>query len=122
MNFVSWLISGIIQFFRGGSGERSRSSVADENVAGSNDGRAVNRDRNFDADFRAAVMMLKARMGNRFPDNFHARVGSETNSARDYGDERAEAIDTASAAIANALRNGASVKQAAEAGAASLGI
>ena len=67
-------------------------------------------------------MSLRERMGKRYPDNFQARVGANVSSTRDFGEERASAIDTASAAVAEALRNGATAKQAAEAGAASVGI
>ncbi len=122
MNMISWLLSRVMQFFFGRGEDRKSSSVAGENEAAGQQGLAANRGRNFDEDYRAATKILMMRLSNRFPDNYHARVGSDRNSARDFGDERAEAIDTASAAIATALRSGASVKQAAEAGAASIGI
>ena len=83
---------------------------------------AGGKPKDFDGDYRSATQMLKERIANRFPDNYHARVGAEANSTRDFGDERAGAIDTASATIAEALRNGATVKQAANAGAASVGL
>ncbi len=76
----------------------------------------------FEGDYHAATNLLKQRMDKSFPDNFHARLGSQTNSMYDYGEDRAGAVDTASTAIAMALRNGATVSQAAEAGAASVGI
>jgi hypothetical protein len=41
---------------------------------------------------------------------------------RDFGDERAGATDNSAAAIAAALRNGATAKQAAKAVAASVGV
>jgi hypothetical protein len=122
MNVISWLISRIIQFFLGTGEGRKNPSVAMRNKAGAHDGQTAAKTANFDADYRNATKILKSRIDARFPDNFHARVGSETNSARDYGDERASAIDTASATIASALRRGATAKQAAEAGAASVGI
>ena len=122
MNIISWLISRIIQFFLGRGEERKNSSVSMRNKAGATDGQTVAKTANFDADYRNATKILKSRMDACFPDNFHARVGSETNSVRDYGDERASAIDTASATIASALRKGATAKQAADAGAASVGI
>lgn len=78
--------------------------------------------KDFTGDYRTATDMLRDRINKRFPDNFHARVGSNSNSMRDFGDERAGAIDTSSAAIAAALRDGATAKQAADAGAASVGI
>ncbi|MCJ2071410.1 hypothetical protein MKK75_21865 [Methylobacterium sp. J-030] len=122
MNIISWLVSKIIHFFLGRGAERGSSSLAKESETGAYGTQTLNKAGNFDADYRDASLMLKMRMGNRFPDNFHARVGSESKSVRDYGDERAGAIDTASATIAAALRNGATVRQAVEAGAASVGV
>lgn len=122
MNVISWLLSTVIQLITGKSPQQKRSGMARVREVGAREDRSADKSRNFDADYRAATNLLKTRMGNSFPDNYHARLSSGTNNARDFGDERAEAIDTASAAIATALRNGASVKQAAEAGAASVGI
>lgn len=78
--------------------------------------------KDFTGDYRTATDMLRERINRRFPDNFYARVGTNANTTRDFGDERAGAIDTSSAAIAAALRSGATAKQAADAGAASVGI
>jgi len=66
--------------------------------------------------------MLKLRIDERFPDSYYARLSSDRNSSYDYGQDRALAIDTISTAIAMALRGGASVEQAAAAGAASVRI
>ncbi|MCJ2012212.1 hypothetical protein [Methylobacterium sp. J-076] len=101
--------------------QASHQSIDLRNSSGS-DTKAVQAARDFDGDYRSATAMLKERMRERFPDNFHARVGANANSSRDFGDERASAIDTASAAIASALRKGATARQAADAGAASVGI
>ncbi|WP_267355242.1 MULTISPECIES: hypothetical protein [unclassified Methylobacterium] len=122
MNAIIWLISRIIQFFFGKGQRGEDPSAPRARELGADEDRSVDKNRNFDADYRAATNMLRVRMGNSFPDNYHARPSTGTNSTRDFGDERAEAIDTASAAIAAALRKGATVKQAAEAGAASVGI
>ncbi|MGU3284967.1 hypothetical protein [Methylobacterium mesophilicum] len=122
MNLISWLISKVTQFISGGGDARRSSSAGGEGEVRGQVGRNQRRGGNFDDDYRAATEILKIRMSNRFPDNYHARMGSEKNSTRDFGDERAEAIDTASAVIATALRKGATVKQAADAGAASVGI
>lgn len=81
-----------------------------------------NHHRGFEEDYKAAAVLLKRRLNESYPDNFHARLGNRSNDARDHGSERAQAVDTASAAIALALRNGATVWEAAEAGAASVGI
>ncbi|MGH1588008.1 hypothetical protein ACRBEV_06210 [Methylobacterium phyllosphaerae] len=121
MNSPMWLLSRIVRFLFGG-GQRRSASTGKENEAGAHEGQTATKIRNFDDDYRAATNILKMRLSNRFPDNYYARVGSDMNSTRDFGDERAEAIDTASAAIAEALRRGATVKQAADAGAASVGV
>jgi len=80
------------------------------------------KSRNFDDDYNAATNMLKRKMDLKFPDNYSGRSNSEAGKGYRHGEDRASAIDTMSAAIAAALRNGATVKQAAEAGAASVGI
>jgi hypothetical protein len=122
MNIISWLISRAVQFFLGRGADQRDSSTTNESEDIAREIRPSGASGNFDADYRAAADILKLRMTARFPDNFHARVGSEANSMRDYGDERAAAIDTASAVIAAALRRGATVRQAADAGAVSVGI
>ncbi|WP_238272729.1 hypothetical protein [Methylobacterium cerastii] len=65
---------------------------------------------------------LNQRINTRFPDNYQAGFNPNREQGRDYGDDRAAAIATASAAVAAALRGGATVRQAAEAGASSIGI
>lgn len=121
MNAIGWLLTKLIELVTGKDRGKS-SGMPRVREVGEGENRSADRSRNFDTDYRAAVTILKNRMGNSFPDNYHARLSGGTNSTRDFGDERAEAIDTASAAIAAALRKGATVKQAAEAGAASVGI
>jgi hypothetical protein len=78
--------------------------------------------RDFSADYNEAMQMLSDRINKKFPDNYQAAHNSNRDYSRDYGNDRAAAIDTASAAIATALRKGATVNQAAEAGATSIGI
>lgn len=104
-----------------GSGRSMRESAA-EKEAGTFEGPNPRRGRSFEADYRLATQILKGRMNKRYPDNYHARLSSSSNQAYDYGEERAGAVDAASTAIAMALRNGATVEQAAEAGAKSVGI
>lgn len=82
----------------------------------------TNSHRNFSADYNAAARMIKTKMDARYPDNYRAGFERDRGSTIDYGSERAEAVDTTSATIAAALRNGATVKQAAEAAAKSVGI
>jgi hypothetical protein len=122
MHTIFWLISRIVQFFVGGRDQRRSRPTAEEKEAGADEGEIASRSRNFDDDYRAATLLLKARMDKKFPDNYHARLSGGANSTYDHGEDRAAAIDTMSAAIAMALRNGATVKQAADAGAASVGI
>jgi len=122
MNPLVWLLSKIVQFFSGGGDQRKSRSMAGEKDAGLHKGETAGRARNFDADYRAATKLLKARMDQHFPDNYHARLSSGSKSTRDHGEDRAAAVDTASAAIATALRKGSTVRQAADAGAASIGI
>jgi hypothetical protein len=78
--------------------------------------------RDFSSDYNEAMQMLSHRINNKFPDNYQASFNSNPDYSRDYGNDRAAAIDTASAVVAAALRKGATVKQAAEAGATSIGI
>ncbi|UIN38492.1 hypothetical protein [Methylobacterium oryzae] len=122
MNIISRLISKIIQFFLGSEYERRSSAMAKDKESGVYVGETATKARNFEDDYHAATTMLKMRMDRSFPDNFHARLGSGKNSPYDYGEDRAIAVDITSTAIAMALRNGATVRQAAEAGAASVGI
>ncbi|MCJ2102233.1 hypothetical protein [Methylobacterium sp. E-046] len=98
-----------------GSMIKSRSDTGIRENAGA-------KSRDFDGDFLSAGAMLRERMNKRYPDKYFVRAETQANNRRDYSDERAGAIDVSSAAIAVALREGATVKQAAEAGAASVGI
>jgi hypothetical protein len=78
--------------------------------------------RDFSNDYDQAMLILNHRINKRFPDNYQAGFNLNREHGRDYGNDRAAAIDTASAAIAAALRKGATIQQAAEAGATSIGI
>ena len=97
-------------------------TMAAQKEDGSFNGATTNKSRNFESDYNAATKLLKERMNKNFPDNYYARLKSGENNAYDYGEKRAGAVDTASSAIAMALRNGATVQEAAAAGAASVGI
>ncbi|SFM97939.1 hypothetical protein [Methylobacterium pseudosasicola] len=122
MNSIKRLVSQFAEFMsaRPAAGENHQLHAStDDTGAGARSGKTP---KDFTGDYRTATDMLRDRINKRFPDNFHARVGSNANSMRDFGDERAGAIDMSSAAIAAALRDGASAKQAADAGAASVGI
>lgn len=68
------------------------------------------------------MLILNQRINTKFPDNYQAGLNPDRDYGRNYGDDRAAAIDTASATVAAALRKGATVKQASEAGATSIGI
>lgn len=122
MNPVSWLIAKIMEFVSGRGQDRRRRRDAGRDMDERPQNNSSGRSRNFDDDYKAAAGMLKQRMDVRFPDNYSGRSKSETDKSYQYGEDRASAIDTMSTAIAAALRSGATVKQAAEAGAASVGI
>lgn len=122
MNSIKRLFSQFASFMS------ARPDQAEDNqFSASGDGRcsgakASKTPKDFSGDYRTATGMLRDRINKHFPDNFHARVGSNANSMHDFGDERAGAIDMSSSAIAAALRDGATARQAADAGAASIGI
>ena len=101
---------------------RSMRDMAAGKEGGTFDGPTAAKARHFEADYHAATQLLRARMNKRYPDTYPARLSSGTTSAYDYGEQRAAAVDAASTAIAMALRNGATVREAADAGAASVGI
>ncbi|MDP4006554.1 hypothetical protein [Methylobacterium sp. NEAU K] len=122
MNMLARLISRVVQFFSGSGDERRNRLMTMDKEGGVYEGETAARTRNFEADYRAAMKLLKMRMDKSFPDNYNARLSSGANSTYDHGEDRAAAVDTMSTAIVMALRNGATVKQAEEAGAASVGI
>jgi hypothetical protein len=122
MNALILLVSRFIQFFAGGSDrQRPTSENMEQEKEALGDSRFV-RARNFDDDYREATKLLKTRMNTRFPDNYGARLGTNGSGTYHHGQDRAAAVDTMSSEIATALRNGATVRQAAEAGAAGAGI
>ncbi|AWN43789.1 hypothetical protein [Methylobacterium durans] len=112
---LKWLIFGT-------QADRKGRKLADNAERGQSSGQRVYHRRNFKEDYNAASAMLKGRMDAKYPDTFHARLGGGGNNAYQYGDKRSQAVDTASTAIAQALRDGATAHEAAEAGAASIGI
>jgi hypothetical protein len=122
MPFFSWLISKIMQFFLGSAHQRRAGVSAKEKEAGTFETDTSRGARNFEQDYNAAAKLLRARMDERYPNGHYARLRSNENSPYDHGEDRALAVDTMSTAIAMALRKGATVQQAAEAGAASVGI
>jgi hypothetical protein len=122
MPVYRWLIDRIAGYLRDQSQARRARLIAKEREAGSFAGEHAGRAKKFEDDYNAAARLLKVRIDKRFPDSYYARLSSGRNSSYDYGQDRALAIDTMSTAIAMALRGGASVEQAAAAGAASVGI
>lgn len=122
MPLIRWLVSRVLQFLAGFAQQRRASLMAKEKEDGAFTSKSADDARNFEDDYRAATRMLKQRIDERFPDSYYARLSSKSNSSYDYGQDRAMAVDIMSTAIAAALRNGASVRQAADAGAASVGI
>jgi len=122
MNAFRWLMAKIIGFLFSQTIDHKNRKAAADKEGGTYEAGPAYQSAGFEGDYHAATTLLKQRMNKNFPDNFHARLGSQSNSMYDYGEDRAGAVDTASTAIAMALRNGATVSQAAEAGAASVGI
>ncbi|QGY04790.1 hypothetical protein MMSR116_24940 [Methylobacterium mesophilicum SR1.6/6] len=122
MSFVTWLVSKTIAFLLGNAQERKADIIAAKKEAGDFNGEFFFRARNFETDYNAAVRMLRDRIDRKFPSGHYGRLRAGENSPYDHGEDRAHAVDTMSTAIAMALRDGATVKQAAEAGAASVGI
>ncbi len=108
--------------FLGSAQERRSDAIAKRKEAGTFEGASASKGRDFEANYAAAAQLLRTRIDREFPDAYYARLSSGRNSSYDYGQDRALAIDTMSIAIAMALRNGATVPQAAAAGAASIGI
>lgn len=122
MHVMRWLTSKIIGLFLGETQSRRANTMSKKREAGTFEGGYSTKSRQFESDYNAATRMLKLRIDERFPDSYYARLSSDRNSSYDYGQDRALAIDTISTAIAMALRGGASVEQAAAAGAASVRI
>ncbi|MGH1571027.1 hypothetical protein ACRAWG_10465 [Methylobacterium sp. P31] len=122
MPILSWLISKLTQFFLGRAHTRRATSNAKEREAGTFNSAFSGKAESFEKDYNAAARMLKDRMDQKFPDGHYAKLRSGVNTPYDHGEDRALAVDTMSTAIAMALRDGATVEQAAAAGAASVGI
>ncbi|AWN43152.1 hypothetical protein DK389_24985 [Methylobacterium durans] len=122
MTAFSYLMANLKWLIFGAQADRKGRRLADNAERGQSSGPMVYYRRNFEEDYNAASAMLKGRMNARYPDSYHARLGGGGNNSYNYGDKRSQAVDTASTAIAHALRAGATAHQAAEAGAASIGI
>jgi hypothetical protein len=122
MNSIKRLFSQFAEFMSARPGPAESDHLFASGDSPGQSSKASKPPKDFTGDYRTATDMLRERINRRFPDNFYARVGTNANTTRDFGDERASAIDTSSAAIAAALRSGATAKQAADAGAASVGI
>jgi hypothetical protein len=122
MSFLALLKAKLRWLLSGTRAEQASRKQANDAESGNSSDRSPYPGRNFERDYNAASALLKERMNENYPDNYHARLSSKGNNAYDHGEERAYAVDTASAAIALALRNGATVREAADAGAASIGI
>lgn len=118
MQFFRWLVFKLFDFFLANARERRAAEIE----AGTSKDDFFSNARNFEANYNAAVRMLKDRLNLRFPDGHYARLRLGEDNPYDHGEDRGHAVDTMTNAIAMALRQGATVKQAAAAGAASVGI
>ncbi|GEP07764.1 hypothetical protein [Methylobacterium oxalidis] len=119
---VEWLIArgGALAWARK-SAEHSRQS-ANEKESGSYQSENVYGDQGLEARYNAAIEDLEDRFGQRFPADYHAKLGMDARYIYDHGVSRTAAVDSMSSAIAKALQEGASISQAADAGAASIGF
>ncbi|MER2268422.1 hypothetical protein [Methylobacterium oxalidis] len=120
--FVEWIIA------RGGALARARKSAgynrqsANEKESGSYQSENVYGDQGLEARYNAAIEDLEDRFGQRLPADYRAKLGMDARYVYDHGVARTGAVDTMSSAIAKALQEGASISQAADAGAASIGL
>lgn len=78
--------------------------------------------RNFESDYAAASKILRDRLDTKFPDNYHASSENRSNRMQDHGANRKDAIDAISKEISLALRQGATVRDAAARGAKAVGL
>jgi hypothetical protein len=85
-------------------------------------GRGSDKAEAFERDYRAAVALLKRRMDRAHPAAFHRKLSRPGSSSYRYGERRIGIVDEASTAIAMGLRDGDSVAQAADRGAARIGL
>ncbi|XYD07438.1 hypothetical protein R1A27_20235 [Methylobacterium sp. NMS12] len=122
MSFVIRLIAKAIEFICGGAnGHPGNLFAADEQTSAPVD-HTRRCDRDFDADYISTLRLLRDRIDRKFPDGHYAKLRAGMSSPHDRGEDRAQAVNTMSTAVAMALRDGATVQQAADIGAASIGI
>lgn len=112
---LQWLLSG-------SQADRDSNELAQAREGGKSRGQGAYRHASFEKDYNSASALLEQRMDAKFPDSFHDKLGSGPNNAYAHGEKRSDTVDDASVAIAQALQSGASVEEAAEAGAAKIGI
>ncbi|WP_370875572.1 hypothetical protein [Methylobacterium amylolyticum] len=110
------------RFMSGSPHEQAMRRMVTQQEGGSFHGPGADRAQSFESDYHAAAALLRERMNGSYPSAYHERLSSTAKPVYGYGEPRARVIDTASTAIAMALRDGATVEQAAEAGASSVGI
>lgn len=122
MNAINWLLSKTIELVLSWAKRRKLRQDIEERMSRDSIQEGLVTTRNFDRDYESARYMLKYKLDGRFPDNYQSRHSGGSGHSYQHGEDRARAVDTMSAAIATALRNGATVQQAAAAGAASIGI
>ncbi len=80
MNAIRWLMAKITGFLFSQSIDDKNRKAAVDKEGGTYDAGLAYQSAGFEGDYYAATNLLKQRMNKNFPDNFHARLGSQTNS------------------------------------------
>lgn len=122
MNSLYRLITKVLQYLLGNMKPWRPYKDNSETLSVSGRNGRLNYNQNFNEDYITAINLVKPDLEEKFPDNYVTRSGSQASRGYDHGEDRAAALDTMSAAVAAALRDGATVRQAAKAGTASIGI
>lgn len=72
--------------------------------------------------YAAAMRLFEERLGGELPEDYHDKLGPHLRFVYGHRIDRTSNVDLISSAIAAALREGATVAEAADAGAASVGL
>ncbi len=122
MSLLTYLKARLRWFASGSQADQDSYKLARVAERGKSKSRDTYCRAHFERDYNTACALLEQRMNAKFPDSFHDRLGTGPNNAYAHGEKRSHTVDDASIAIAKALRKGATIEEAAEAGAAKIGI